>query len=179
MKNNMLILVAVVAALVSTTDLANAQSRDVTVSVELKDVLSAGGIGDGGTAAGANAVDFLFDNVNKYNTTQTQTIADQVRVLSTKSYVVNLKAQTPTFVSTTSSATLPLDILKVSASKTGANAFGDVITPTTLDQLIVSQSVATLDQGYDFKYEIAPNQTLIEADKEKYNVVLTYTVSAQ
>lgn len=177
MKKNLLTLTAVVIALVLVNQESKAQSRDVTVNVELKDVISGGGAGDGGTATGPNAVNFVFDDVDHYNTTQTQVVPDQLHVLSTKGYNITVKAQTPTFVGPTS--TLPLDILKISTSKSGANTFGSEVVPTTSPQVIFSGGLATLAQSYDFKYAIAPNLALVEAAKELYKVVLTYTVVAQ
>lgn len=176
MKKNLLTIIAVVTAVVFANSEAKGQSRDVTVNVELKDVLSGGGSGDGGTATGSNVVNFTFDDVDHYNTTQTQVVNDQLHVLSTKGYNITVKAQTPTFVGPTS--TLPLDILKISTSKSGANTFGTEIAPTTNAQVIFSGGVATLAQSYDFKYAIAPNQILVEAAKELYKVVLTYSVVA-
>jgi len=154
------------------------QSRAVTVNVELRDVLSGGGTGDGGTATGSNNVSFLFDTEAKYRQTQTQVVEDQLRVLATKNYNINLKAQSANFTSSTSSSTLPLSILKVSAALNGTNTFSTAVVPTTADQAVYTGGVPTLGQGFDFKYEIEPNVLLVQAPKEKYNVVLTYTVVA-
>ena len=163
---------------VSMVQVVYGQSRDVTVNVELRDVLSGGGTGDGGTATGSNNVAFLFDTEAKYRQTQTQVVADQLRVLATRNYNINVKAQTPTFTSTTSSSTLPLSILKVSTALNGTTSFSTAVVPTTVDQVVYTAGVPTLSQGFDFKYEIEPNVLLVQAPKEQYNVVLTYTVVA-
>lgn len=178
MKKNRVILSALICAVLFGFSQAKAQtkgpeSRDVTVNILLKDIISAGE----GIATGEGEVNFVYETAEDYREKKEKTIADQIRVLSTKDYVINVKAQTTDFIG--ESSTLPLNILKISASKGTESAFGESITPTTTDQVIVSNGAATLDQAYDFKYEIAPSQVLIDAAKEKYSVVLTYTVTAQ
>ncbi len=155
------------------------QSRDITLNIELKDVISGGGTGDGGTATGSNQVDFDFSGEANYRETQSKVVLDQLRVLSTKNYDINVKAQTANFTSSTSSSTLPLSIIKISTALNGTTTFGTAVTPTTADQVIYTGGVPTLGQGFDFKYEISPNILLVQAPKEKYNVVLTYTVVAK
>lgn len=179
MKTHFLATVLVCATFVGSLNLTYAQSRDITVTVQLEDVISGGGPEDGGTAQGSGIVDFYFDTAEKYAKTQSQTVSDQLRVLSTSPYVVHVKAQTASFLSQISAATLPLDILKISASKKSESDFEDEVTPSIMDQQIIATAVATLDQGYDFKYKITPNQVLIDAPKEAYSVVLTYSVTAQ
>ncbi len=155
---------------------SQAQSREVTVNVDLKDVLSSGGEGDGGTATGANVVNFEFTTESHYRTTQSQIIADQLRVLSTKDYDVTVKAQTANFTSPNS--TLPLSILKISAAPGGSTTFGTAVTLTTSEQSIVEEGIPTLAQSYDIKYDIEPNIELINADKELYTVKVLFTVVA-
>jgi len=154
-----------------------AQSRNVTVNLFLDDVLSSGGEGDGGTATGANEVNFEFLTEADYRLTKSQVISDQLRVLSTQNYDITVKALNPNFISPVS--TLPLSILKLSTSPGGENTYGTAISPTTTEQTIFTNGVPTLAQSFDIKYEIEPNIALIEAAKELYSVELTFTVVAQ
>lgn len=162
----------------NTASAQSADSRTITVNVELKDVFGAGGGGEGGSGAtGADQLSFVYDNAGKYNNEQTQTITNQINAVATGAYKITVKANEANF--TSANSTLPLDILRISASKTGEGAFGTAITPTTTAQDIFTGGTATaFGQGYDVKYDIPVNNTLATGVKEPYKATFVFTVTA-
>ncbi|NIG55658.1 hypothetical protein [Chitinophaga sp. Cy-1792] len=154
---------------------AKAQAtQQVIVNVDLKETM---GIFPG--TGGTSIPNFEFQNAEDYTKAQDKEKDKQLQVVSTEDYKITVRAETPTFNSTQSAATLPLNILTVAARQSNAGSFQSSITPTTTDQVIFTGGKATIGEDFDFSYIITPNQTMIEAPKELYNVTLTYTVSAE
>jgi len=175
MKKQILAVAAVAAGLVFGSNVANAQAtQQVIVNVDLKEAI---GIfpGDGGTSI----PDFEFETAEDYTRAQDKEQDKQLQVVSTEDYKITVRAETPAFNSTQSAATLPLDILTVAAKQSNGGSYQASITPTTKDQVIFTGGKATVGEDFDFSYIITPNQTMVEAAKELYNVTLTYTVSAE
>ncbi|MBV8251427.1 MAG: hypothetical protein JO154_02370 [Chitinophaga sp.] len=178
MKNQVLTAAVVVAGLAFGSNKAMAQalpqSQQVIVNVDLKDAM---GLfpGDGGT----DLPTFEFNNADDYTHPHQKNKNKQLHVVSTENYKITVRAETPAFNSTESAATLPLNILTIAAKQSNGGSYQTDVTPTTVDQLIYTGGKATVGDDFDFNYTITPNQTMVEAPKELYNVTLTYTVAAE
>ncbi|HMI01048.1 MAG TPA: hypothetical protein VK541_01125 [Pedobacter sp.] len=177
MKKNLFTIMAIVAVAFGLSNAAKAQTqiKQVTVNVELKDVI---GIGPDGPS-GSSVVDFLYETANDYNNDKTVTIPNQFNVTSTKAYNILVKGSGDFIGQTTAATTLPLNILKVSARTAGGSSFGNEVTPTTIDQNVITGAAATLSQSFDVLYKIEKNIDLLTKEKQKYSTQLTYSITAQ
>jgi len=176
MKKNLLTIAAVLTALVFANNEAKAQNsvlKTVAVNVELKDVTAVGPEGPSGAAN----VDFLYATASDYNNDKSVTIPNQFNVTSTKAYDILLRADKNFEGQTTSSQTLPLDILKVSARTSGTGTFGASKIPTLTNEVFVENAAAALNQSFDVLYTIEKNETLLVAPKQKYTTNLIYSVT--
>ncbi|SDE30100.1 hypothetical protein [Niabella drilacis] len=165
-----IVLAAFAVCMIST---AQAQIRTVAVNVTLADVIGVSPT----TPAGANVVNFTYNTAAHYNADQTQEITDQLRVTSTKAYNITVNGTTD-FVPGTGTA-LDLSILRLAARTTGAPSFGAEITPVKASETtLVSNSPATLDQGFDVQYKIPQNASLLTAAKTTYTATIVFTATA-
>jgi len=176
MKKNLLTLAATAMIFVFAHHEAKAQStlKQVTVNVELKDVTAVGPSGP----SGASVVDFVYATASDYNNDKSVAIPNQFNVTSTKAYDILVRGTGDFIGTTTSSETLPLSILKLSAKKSGAGSYGTTLIPTTADGVLVSNADATLDQSFDVQYTIEKDGSLLTAPKQKYTTELIYSVTA-
>lgn len=176
MKKKLFTMIAALAITFGLSNSVHAQTtvRSIAVTVELKDII---GISPT-TPAGSSLVEFLYETAAQYNSDQTSTITDQFRITATKAYDVFLKGSGPFVGQTTSSNTLDLNILAVSARPGPSGTLQTAVVPTTSDQLLITNSPAALDQSFDVSYKIAKNPVLLTSVKQKYATTLTLSVAA-
>jgi hypothetical protein len=178
MKRNLLIVVAVLAALTLVNVKANAQvaTGPVPVKIILTDVLA--------ITLNSNAeVLFNYAAVADYQTPKTVSVANQLSVISTKAYSVKVTANALFTVIAGNATPVPLSVVNVAATATnpanaatlaGAVPLSDAInTPVT----IASAGVPTLKTDYSLAYSIPDVTPLIGKAPGTYTTNLIYSVT--
>ncbi|MCX2481189.1 hypothetical protein OQY15_18940 [Pedobacter sp. MC2016-15] len=178
MKRNLLIVVAVLAALTLVNVKAKAQvaTGPVPVKIILTDVLA--------ITLNSNAeVLFNYAAVADYQTPKTVSVANQLSVISTKAYSVKVTANALFTVIAGNATPVPLSVVNVAATATnpanaatlaGAVPLSDAInTPVT----IASAGVPTLKTDYSLAYSIPDVTPLIGKAPGTYTTNLIYSVT--
>jgi len=180
MKRKQIVIAAMVAAVTGLAIEARSQTliKEVRVTVDLRNVM--GVTPEGPTGSGV--VDLVYESAEDYiANNKSVIIPSQFTVTSTVYYEIMVRGTGDFFGQTTAGNTLPLNILRLSARRSGVTSFGSEITPTTTDQAIVTgaQAVPTLGQGYDILYNIPRNASFLDAPKQRYSTDIIYSIIAQ
>ncbi len=120
MTKKIVIVALTFGAIVLGTNTVHAQNTKATttVNINLNDVISM----DTGSTAIDNTVDFNYVTAADYNSDQTITKANSLKVTSTKSFNVKVKAGGPNFVNGLNS--IPVDVLTIKASSVSGTMGG-------------------------------------------------------
>ncbi|KUJ50876.1 hypothetical protein, partial [Chryseobacterium sp. JAH] len=149
-----------------------------TVNITLKDVIS---IDSGSTAIG-NTVDFNYATAADYNSDQTITKANSLKITSTKNFNVKVKAGGGSFVNGTN--LIPVNVLTIKAAA-AAGSMGGTKTPVVLsetDQTLVSNaplgSALTLNLDYTIPASKSSSSDILGKPAGTYTQTVTYTATA-
>ncbi|AYO58278.1 peptidoglycan-binding protein LysM [Chryseobacterium sp. 6424] len=179
MKKSFAIAALTFGAIVFGTNKVQAQNTTATttVNITLNDVISI----DAGSAAIDGAVAFNYVTAADYNSTQTVTQANALKVTSTKNFTVNVKADGANFVNGTN--LIPVNVLTIKAA-TGGNMGGTqntVVLSTTNQPLIVNAplgSAKTLNIDYTIPAAKSSSADILGKPAGTYTQKVTYTATA-
>ncbi|MEM0518018.1 MULTISPECIES: peptidoglycan-binding protein LysM [Aequorivita] len=154
-----------------------AQQATTTINLVLADVLSIepGSVADGGT------VDFLYENVNDYNSEKTATINNSLIITFSKPFDLKVKANGATFEN--GSHHIPVDVLTIrkneSSQLTGSSA---PVVLSTQDQVLISGadqgSKLNLDLDYIIPQARSTSSDILGKPAGIYSQKVTYTLTA-
>lgn len=111
-----------------------------------------------------------FNSISDYMNGVTKTYTEGLKVSSTVNYEVRVKSQTSQFTSTTSSRTLPLDLVSLQLS--GVNGAQPAVSISTTNQLILQ---GTSTNGNVVEYDMIYKAKPIEDQYLKINGQETFT----
>lgn len=138
---------AVAFCLVGITNESKAQLGNVTVTVNVLDVIS--------VTATVPAVVFNLSGSASYATNQTQTVTANLLVTSTRDWDLDVKSQTANFSFLTNN--IPVNLLQVQVvSNHGGTNTGSVNMSTT-NQKLLDEATASLAGVVDVKYTLQTN----------------------
>ena len=149
-----------------------------TVNITLSDVIS---IDTGSTAIGNN-VDFVYTTAADYNSDQTVTKANSLKVTSTKNFNVKVKAGGSNFVSGSNS--IPVNVLTIKAAASAGTMGGTktAVVLSTVDQNLVTNaplgSALTLNLDYLIPASKSSSADILGKPAGTYTQTVTYTATA-
>lgn len=182
MKKSFAISALSFAAIVFGTTALQAQATapavaTATVSIKLQDVISI----DPGSAAIAENVNFVYNTASDYFTDQTISKANSLKVTSTKSFDVKVKAEQAFFKSP--SHEIPVNVLTIKPS-TAAGTMGgtkNTVVLSTNDQTLVSGaalgSELTLNLDYTIPAAKAKSTDILGKPAGTYTQKVIYTAT--
>ena len=182
MKKSFAISALSFAAIVFGTTALQAQATapavaTATVSIKLQDVISI----DPGSAAIAENVNFVYNTASDYFTDQTISKANSLKVTSTKSFDVKVKAEQAFFKS--QSHEIPVNVLTIKPS-TAAGTMGgtkNTVVLSTNDQTLVSGaalgSELTLNLDYTIPAAKAKSTDILGKPAGTYTQKVIYTAT--
>jgi len=149
-----------------------------TVNITLNDVISI----DAGSTAIGNTVDFNYATAADYNSDQTITKANSLKVTSTKNFNVKVKAGGANFMNGTN--LIPVNVLTIKAAAS-AGTMGGTKTPVVLsatDQTLVANaplgSALTLNLDYTIPAAKSSSADILGKPAGTYTQTVTYTATA-
>ena len=180
MKKQIVIATLAFGAILFGTNNVQAQNTTATttVNITLNDVISI----DAGSTAIGNSVDFNYVTAADYNTDQTITKANSLKVTSTKNFNVKVKAGGANFMNGTN--LIPVNVLTIKAA-TAAGTMGGTKTPVVLsatDQTLVSNaplgSALILNLDYIIPAAKSSSADILGKPAGTYTQTVTYTATA-
>jgi hypothetical protein len=148
-----------------------------TVNITLNDVISI----DAGSAAIGGTVAFNYVTAADYNSDQTITKANSLKVTSTKNFNVKAKAGGPTFVNGLNS--IPVDVLTIKAAAAPGNMGGtktDVVLSAGEKNLVANAplgSALTLNLDYTIPAAKSSSSDILGKPAGTYTQTVTYTAT--
>jgi len=149
-----------------------------TVKITLNDVISI----DAGSTAIGNTVDFNYATAADYNSDQTITKANSLKVTSTKNFNVKVKAGGANFMNGTN--LIPVNVLTIKAAGS-AGTMGGTKTAVVLsatDQTLVTNaplgSALTLNLDYMIPAAKSSSADILGKPVGTYTQTVTYTATA-
>ena len=160
----------------------NAQAQNTTatttVNITLNDVISI----DNGSTASGGTVAFNYVTAADYNSEKTVAQANALKVTSTKSFDVKVKAGGANFINGTN--LIPVDVLSIKAA-TAAGTMGgtkSAVTLTSADQTLVANaplgSARTLNLDYIIPAAQSSSSKILGKPAGTYTQTVTYTATA-
>ncbi|WP_426479300.1 peptidoglycan-binding protein LysM [Chryseobacterium sp. CBSDS_008] len=180
MTKQILISALTIGAIILGTNNVQAQNTTATttVNITLNDVISI----DAGSTAIGNTVDFNYVTAADYNSEQTVTKANSLKVTSTKNFNVKVKAGGANFMNGTS--LIPVNVLTIKPSTT-AGSMGGTKTAVILsaaDQTLVANaplgSALTLNLDYMIPAAKSSSSDILGKPAGTYTQTVTYTATA-
>ena len=169
-----------IGAIILGTNNVQAQNTTATttVNITLNDVISI----DAGSTAIGNTVDFNYATAADYNSDQTITKANSLKVTSTKNFNVKVKAGGASFMNGTN--LIPVNVLTIKAA-TAAGTMGGTKTAVVLsatDQNLVTNaplgSALTLNLDYTIPAAKSSSADILGKPAGTYTQTVTYTATA-
>ncbi|QXU49919.1 peptidoglycan-binding protein LysM [Chryseobacterium sp. D764] len=180
MKKLIVISALTFGAIILGTNNVQAQNTTATttVNITLNDVISI----DAGSTAIGNTVDFNYATAADYNSDQTITKANSLKVTSTKNFNVKVKAGGANFMNGTN--LIPVNVLTIKAA-TAAGTMGGTKSAVVLsatDQTLVSNaplgSALTLNLDYTIPAAKSSSPDILGKPAGTYTQTVTYTATA-
>ena len=130
---------------------------------------------------GANQFNFAFLDANDYANGKSIEIQNGLRVRAYDTYELTIKSSNAEFVSQTTSATIPISVLKAEASINGSQqdiSFLGPVTLSTSDQAIISRT-DTWPQllEYNIRLFIPPNAIQLPVEEATYTAYIYFTIA--
>ncbi|WP_312285819.1 peptidoglycan-binding protein LysM [Chryseobacterium gleum] len=169
-----------IGAIIFGTNNVKAQNTTATtnVNITLNDVISI----DAGSTAIGGTVAFNYLTAADYNSDQTVTKANSLKVTSTKNFNVKVKAGGPNFINGSNS--IPVDVLTIKAAE-ALGSMGGTKTAVVLsatDQTLVSNaplgSALTLNLDYTIPAARSSSSDILGKPAGTYTQTVTYTATA-
>ncbi|WP_100077059.1 peptidoglycan-binding protein LysM [Chryseobacterium camelliae] len=169
-----------IGAFILGTNNAQAQNTTATttVNITLNDVISI----DAGSTAIGNTVDFNYATAADYNSDQTITKANSLKVTSTKNFNVKVKAGGASFVNGTN--LIPVNVLTIKAASASGTMGGtkSAVVLSATDQTLVSNaplgSALTLNLDYTIPAAKSSSADILGKPAGTYTQTVTYTATA-
>ena len=165
-------------ALGSSSLKAQNTTATTTVNITLNDVISI----DAGSAAITGAVAFNYATAADYNSEKTVAQANALKVTSTKSFDVKVKAGGANFMNGTN--LIPVDVLTIKAA-TAAGTMGgtkSAVVLSSTDQTLVANaplgSALTLNLDYTIPAAQSSSAKILGKPAGTYTQTVTYTATA-
>ena len=180
MKKLIVITALTIGAMILGTNNVQAQNTTATttVNITLNDVISI----DAGSTAIGNTVDFNYATAADYNSDQTITKANSLKVTSTKNFNVKVKAGGANFMNGTN--LIPVNVLTIKAAA-AAGTMGGTKTAVVLsatDQTLVTNaplgSALTLNLDYTIPAAKSSSSDILGKPAGTYTQTVTYTATA-
>ena len=176
MKKQIVFAVLTIGAIVLGTNNIKAQTTaTTTVKMVLADVIS--------MEAAATQVTFTYDNAAAYNTDQTQSVVDNLKVTSTKSFGIKVKADGANFIS--GANVIPVTVMTIKPVAGGTKAMGgtlsDVPLTTAAAPLVTAApkgSQVTLNIDYFISAGKSSSADILGKAPGTYTQTVTYTATA-
>ena len=178
MKKQIVLAVFTIGAIVLGTNNIKAQKTSTaatTVKMVLADVIS--------MEAPATQVTFTYDNAAAYNADQKQSVVDNLKVTSTKSFGIKVKADGANFTDGTNN--IPVNVMTVKPAAGGTKAMGGTQAPvvlSTTDQVLVTAapkgSQVTLNIDYFIPSTESSSDKILGKPAGTYTQTVTYTATA-
>ncbi|OCK51688.1 peptidoglycan-binding protein LysM [Chryseobacterium sp. CBo1] len=177
-------LIAIAALTIGATILGtnNVQAQNTTatttVNITLNDVISI----DAGSTAIGNTVDFNYATAADYNSDQTITKANSLKVTSTKNFNVKVKAGGANFMNGTN--LIPVNVLTIKAAAASGTMGGTktAVVLSAADQTLVSNaplgSALTLNLDYTIPASKSSSSDILGKPAGTYTQTVTYTATA-
>ncbi len=149
-----------------------------TVNITLSDVISI----DAGSTAIGNTVNFNYATAADYNSDQTLTKANSLKVTSTKNFNVKVKAGGANFMNGTN--VIPVNVLTIKAATASGTMGGtkSAVVLSTTDQTLVSNaplgSALTLNLDYTIPAAKSASFDILGKPAGTYTQTVTYTATA-
>ncbi|NML56293.1 peptidoglycan-binding protein LysM [Chryseobacterium cheonjiense] len=179
MKKQIAIAALTIGAFVLGTNTIQAQNTTATttVNITLNDVISI----DAGSTAIGNTVDFNYATAADYNSDQTVTKANSLKVTSTKNFNVKVKAGGANFMNGTS--TIPVNVLTIKAAAAGTmGGTKNAVVLSAADQTLVANaplgSALTLNLDYTIPAAKSSSSDILGKPAGTYTQTVTYTATA-
>ena len=169
-----------IGAIIVGTNNVKAQNTTATtnVNITLNDVISI----DAGSTAIGGTVAFNYVTAADYNSDQTVTKANSLKVTSTKNFNVKVKAGGPNFVNGSNS--IPVDVLTIKAAEAPGSMGGTktAVVLSATDQILVSNaplgSALTLNLDYTIPAARSSSSDILGKPAGTYTQTVTYTATA-
>lgn len=158
---------------------AQTNTAQTNINITLVDVISI----DNESTARNGIVNFNYNTVNDYNSSQTHHAPNSIIVISTKTFDVKVKANGEFF--TDGINDIPINVLVIKPGKAGRTTMGgsmnDVIL-STVDQNIVSNAPVGYNQVLELDYEIPESKSaspdILGKPAGTYSQIVTYSAVA-
>ncbi|MDR6514607.1 peptidoglycan-binding protein LysM [Chryseobacterium camelliae] len=157
---------------------AQNMTATTTVNITLNDVISI----DAGSTAIGNIVAFNYATAADYNSDQTVTKANSLKVTSTKNFNVKVKAGGASFVNGTNM--IPVNVLTIKAAAAAGTMGGtkSAVILSATDQTLVSNaplgSALTLNLDYTIPATKSSSSDILGKPAGTYTQTVTYTATA-
>ncbi|MCD9615907.1 peptidoglycan-binding protein LysM [Chryseobacterium gleum] len=169
-----------IGAIIVGTNNVQAQNTTATtnVNITLNDVISI----DAGSTAIGGTVAFNYVTAADYNSDQTVTKANSLKVTSTKNFNVKVKAGGPNFVNGSNS--IPVDVLTIKVAEAPGSMGGtknDVILSAGEKNLVSNAplgSALTLNLDYTIPAARSSSSDILGKPAGTYTQTVTYTATA-
>lgn len=180
MKKQIVIAALTFGAIILGTSAVKAQNTTATttVNITLSDVISI----DAGSTAISGAVAFNYVTAADYNSEKTVAQANALKVTSTKSFVVKVKAGGPNFIN--GSNLIPVDVLTIKAATASGTMGGtkSAVVLSAADQTLVANaplgSALTLNLDYVIPAAQSSSSKILGKPAGTYTQTVTYTATA-
>ncbi|MCD0457127.1 peptidoglycan-binding protein LysM [Chryseobacterium sp. LC2016-27] len=180
MKKLIAIAALTIGATLLGTNNVHAQNTTATttVNITLNDVISI----DAGSTAIGNTVDFNYATAADYNSDQTITKANSLKVTSTKNFNVKVKAGGPNFMNGTN--LIPVNVLTIKAATASGTMGGtkSAVVLSATDQTLVTNaplgSALTLNLDYTIPAVRSSSSDILGKPAGTYTQTVTYTATA-
>ena len=180
MTKQFVIAALTLGAIVLGTNNAKAQNTTATttVNITLNDVISI----DAGSTAIGNTVDFNYATAADYNSDQTITKANSLKVTSTKNFNVKVKAGGANFMNGTN--LIPVNVLTIKAATASGTMGGtkSAVVLSATDQTLVTNaplgSALTLNLDYTIPAVKSSSSDILGKPAGTYTQTVTYTATA-
>ncbi|WP_433631263.1 peptidoglycan-binding protein LysM [Chryseobacterium cucumeris] len=167
-------------AIILGTNNVQAQNTTATTAVKiiLNDVISI----DAGSTAIGGIVAFNYATAADYNSDQTITKANSLKVTSTKNFNVKVKAGGPNFVN--GSKSIPVAVLTIKAAEASGSMGGtkNEVVLSTGERTLVSNaplgSALTLNLDYTISAAKSSSSDILGKPDGTYTQTVTYTATA-
>ena len=122
-----------------------------------------------------NDVNFNFNTVQRYNTGQTITIPNQIKISNNEHFELYVKSQTNQFYSNGIQSNINASILEISVGGSP-----EKVALSTSAQKIMSNNSPVIDKKLNISYSISANgaQSLIPAEKKAYAISVIYSFTS-
>lgn len=128
------------------------------------------------TIPGGNTeVNFIFNTMQQYNSGQTKSIPNQIRVSNNEKFEVYVKSSAKYFYANGMQTNLNASVLEI-----GAAGNSEKVALSTTSQKILSNSNPTIDKDLNITYTISASsaQSLIPKEKKTYAINVIYSFTA-